>query len=141
MSDHAVEPRAITRRETTGSILLWFGLLGAPLAWFAQVVFAPDLAEIICYPGARASGLGRVYGMPINDLLLLGNTALTLIAAAGLFCSWVCWRKLKTAGDNTSGRRASWMALAGIMVSPLFLLSIVVGYIPLLMLEPCVTAP
>ena len=138
---HVVEPRDITRRETTGSVLLWFGLLGAPLAWFTQVVVAPDLAEIICYPGAEASGRGEVYGIAVDDLLTGFNTVLTLVAVAGLVASLLCWRRLRSAVDATTGRRASWMAIAAIMVSVLFLVSIVVGYIPLLMLEPCVTVP
>lgn len=138
---HALEPHEITRRETSGSLLLWFGLLAPPLAWLAQVVVAPDLAEIICYPGAEASGRGEVFGIAVDDLLIAVNGFLTVIALAGLGASLRCWRRLRKTPDATPGRRGTWMALGGILVSALFGLSIVVGFIPLVMLEPCVVVP
>ena len=126
----------ITRAETTQSVLLWFGILGAPLAWTAQVIFAPDLAEILCYTGARQSGQGEVYGLPLRPVLTVFSAALALIAVAGIVVSFSCWRRTK-GRDATPGQRARWMALSGIFVSTLFLLAMVINFFPLGMLGAC----
>jgi hypothetical protein len=133
--------RETTTAETRQSFWLWFGVLAAPLAWFAQIVIAPDIAEIVCLPGAEGSGRGEVYGLALETFLLLMTGALTGIGVAALAASLRCLRTLKRAGDDTPARRATWMALAGVLVSALFLLSIAVGYIPLFFLESCVTSP
>jgi hypothetical protein len=127
----------VTTAETRQSLLLWFGILAAPLAWTAQVLVAPDLAEVLCYPGAAASGRGGVYGVPLEDFLLYFSVALAAVAAGGQAVSWRCWRRLRGSADPTPARRATWMALAGMLVSALFLIAIVVGSIPLFLLESC----
>jgi hypothetical protein len=132
-----VSAREVTRSETKGSWLLWFGVLAAPLAWTAQVIVAPDLAEILCYPGAAESGQGNVYGLTLETFLLVFNAALTAVAAAGIVASLRCRRALRSHRDHTPAQRATWMALAGLLVSTLFLIAIAVGFIPLFFLESC----
>jgi hypothetical protein len=134
-----VAVRETTRAEARHSFLLWFGVLAAPLAWFAQIVIAPDIAEIVCLPGAEGSGRGEVYGFAVETFVLTVTVASTVVGVAALAASVRCLRVLKRAGDDTPGRRATWMAFAGVLVSTLFVLSIAVGYIPLFFLESCVT--
>jgi hypothetical protein len=131
----------VTRAETRESLLLWFGILAAPLAWTAQILVAPDLAEILCYRGAAGSGHSRVYGLPLESVLFALNVALTAVAVAGVIVSFACWRRVRGAHDPTPAQRATWMALAGILVSALFLIAIVIGFIPLYFLESCTTSP
>jgi hypothetical protein len=131
----------VTRSETRESLLLWVGILAAPLAWTAQVIVAPDLAEILCYAGAAGSGRGVVYGMSLESFLLILTAVLAGVAVAGLVVSVRCRRELRARQDRTPARRATWMALAGILVSALFLIAIVVGFIPLYFLESCTTSP
>jgi hypothetical protein len=121
--------------------MLWFGVLAAPLAWLALIVIGPDVAEVVCLPGAEGSGRGQVYGLTIETFLLTLTAAFTIVAIAALAGSVRCLRVLRRAGDETPGRRATWMARAGVLVSGLLLLSIVVAFIPLYFLESCVTAP
>ena len=130
-----------TRAETRHSFMLWFGVLAAPLAWLALIVIGPDVAEVVCLPGAEGSGRGQVYGLTIETFLLTLTAAFTIVAIAALAGSVRCLRVLRRAGDETPGRRATWMARAGVLVSGLLLLSIVVAFIPLYFLESCVTAP
>lgn len=132
-----VDAKEVTRAETRQSLLLWFGILAAPLAWTAQVVIAPDLSEILCYPGAEGSGRGELYGIGLEPFLFTLTAAMTLVAIAGVAVSYSCRRRLSRSEDATTGRRASWMALAGILVSTLFLIAIVVGFFPMLFLESC----
>jgi hypothetical protein len=130
-----------TRAETRQSFWLLFGVLAAPLAWLAQIVIAPDVAEIVCLPGAEGTGRGEVYGLTLEAFLAILTAAFTVVGLAALAGSIRCLRVLRRAGDDTPGRRATWMAYAGVLVSALFLLSIVVGFIPLFFVESCVTAP
>jgi hypothetical protein len=121
--------------------MLWFGVLAAPLAWLALIVIGPDVAEIVCLPGAEGSGRGEVYGLTIETFLLMLTAAFTVVAVTALAGSVRCLRVIRRGGDDTPGRRATWMAQAGVLVSALLLLSIAVGFIPLFFLESCVTAP
>jgi hypothetical protein len=133
----ALSAKDVTRAETRQSLLLWFGVLAAPLAWTAQVIIAPDLAEILCYPGAAGSGRGNVWGIGL-EVFLVGVTAVaTAVAALGVAVSVACWRRLLASDDATPARRATWMALSGILVSALFLIAIMVGFIPMVFLESC----
>jgi len=50
--------------------------------------------------------------------------------------SYHCWRRLHDQ-DPTTGRRASWLAIAGMMSSGLFFLMIAASYLPLVFLAPC----
>lgn len=130
-----------TRAETRQSFMLWFGVLAAPLAWLAQIFIAPDVAEIVCLSGAEGTGRGEIYGFALETFLLALTAAFTLVGLLAVVGSIRCLRLLGRAGDDTPGRRATWMAYAGILVSTLFLLSIAVGFIPLFFLESCVTSP
>jgi hypothetical protein len=130
-----------TRAETRHSFWLLFGVLAAPLAWLAQIFIAPDVAEIVCLPGAEGTGRGQIYGFALETFVLALIAISTVVGVAGVAASLRCLRALRRAGDDTAGRRATWMAYAGVLVSALFLLSSAVGFIPLFFLESCVTAP
>jgi hypothetical protein len=133
----SVQSEEVTRRETTQSVLLWLGILAAPLAWTTLVLIAPDIAEITCYDGARGSGRGRVWGIELETFLFALVILLTVVALAGGVVSLLCWLRLRRQDDSTPARRASWMALAGVLVSALFAISTVIGLIPLAFLESC----
>ena len=136
MSDEA-DVRASTRAETRQSLLLWFGIFAAPLAWTVQIFVAPDLNEVLCLPGADGSGRGTVFGMDVEIFLVGLSAAAALIAVLGGVSAYSCLRRLRSGGDETPGARASWMASAGVFVSLLFLLAIVVGFVPMIFLEAC----
>jgi hypothetical protein len=104
-------------------------------------MIAPDVSEIVCYPGAEGSGRGTIYGFALETFLLALNSALALVALIGIVLSYRCWRVLRSSRDDTPAQRATWMALAGILVSSLFFIAIVVGFIPLYFLESCTTSP
>jgi len=131
----------ITRAETKQSLLLWFGVLGAPLAWTAQLMIAPDVAEIICYPGASRSGAGEVWGWQLESALIGLSAAMLLVAVAALVVAIGCTRTYRRASDPTPGSRAKWMAYAGVIVSSLFLIGILFGSIPPFMLQACRVTP
>jgi len=136
-----VTAERVTRAETKGSLLLWFGILAGPLAWTTQVIVAPDLAEVLCYSGAEGSGRGEIYGLDIQVFIVALTALLTAVCLAGLLVAIRCSRTLRAADDPTTAGRATWMARAGILVSALFALATVIGFIPVWFLESCTTAP
>lgn len=129
--------KEITRAETRQSLLLWFGILAAPLAWTLQLVIAPDLNEILCYPGAARSGRAEIYGLGIELFLVVLTAVLTVVGVVGGIAAYFCWRRLRASNDTTPASRASWMAFAGMLVSVLFVLALVVGFLPMVFLGPC----
>ena len=133
--------RAATGAETRGSLLLWFGILAGPLAWTLQVLVAPDLNEVLCLPGARGSGRGEVWGMDVESFLLGVSAGAAVLASLGGVASFSCLRRLGARPDGTPGGRATWMARAGLFVSGLFLLAVVVGFLPFAFLESCEVSP
>ncbi len=139
--DEVAPAEAVTRSETSHSILLWFGILGAPVAWTIETLVAPDLAEVLCYSGAQASGRGDIYGVNVEVFLAALTGVLTLMCVAAGVVAARCLVSLHAAGDVTTSRRATWMARAGVMVSILFGLATVIGFIPLHLLETCTTSP
>jgi hypothetical protein len=70
-------------------------------------------------------------------LVLTGALALAL-STAGLVTAWTAWRR--GGGRATVGaapERTRFMALTGIGTSALFILVVVAGMLPLLLLAPC----
>jgi hypothetical protein len=130
-----------TKAETKQSILLWFGILAAPAAWTLQVLLAPDLAEVLCYEAAAGSGRGEIYGLGMEPFLVVLTGLMAVVALLGVIVSLSCRRKLRRTSDPAAGGRAGWMALAGILVSVLFFVAIVVGFFPMIFLESCVVSP
>ena len=135
-SAHADE---ISRAETVGSWRLWFGVLGAPLAWLTQLVVAYSLEEWFgCSPSATDAG--EVLGVGVRSLALVITAATAAVAVAAGAAAISCLRR---AGPDENGvqKRVRWMAVAGIMNSVLYLLFILVGTAPPLILDVCETSP
>jgi hypothetical protein len=124
-------------RGGAGSAALWFGVLGGPAAWSLQVILGYGAEEIACSPGSRSQELA---GIRIESFIFLVGVVLTLVTLAALLVSIRCF-SVHRAGDPTTGDRAKWMGIAGIMVSVLFLIAIANGFAPLLFLEECVFTP
>lgn len=125
---------SVTAAETRGSLALWFGVLGAPLAWAAQLVVNYALEDpLTCAPGAATPGV--LLGMDIERWLAMITAALVAVAFAALVVSIRCYRRLRD--DATIGGRARWMAFAGIVNSSIFLLPIALGFASPLLLDSC----
>ena len=70
-------------------------------------------------------------------MALLAAAALALaLSTAGLAAAWQGWRHFGRAGAPTT-RRARAVPLAAIGTSALFVLVVVAGMLPLLLLAPC----
>jgi hypothetical protein len=130
----------VTKRESRGSWLLWFGLLAPPLAWTTELLVNYSLEEwFACAPATQDRG--NVLGMSVDALALLVTTVLAVISFSGLLVASACYRKTARSSHDDVGRRARWMALAGILNGILYTIIIVASYAVPLILETCRTTP
>ena len=126
-----------TRRDPRGDrgalALAWFGILGPPAAWAAQLLLSDAFAEVGCEAGGFSS-ISLV-------LIAITVTALAIAVAAGTV-SFVRLRRERSSDDEpTRVERVRFMALCGCLSSALFVVLIVLGgIVPHLLLSTC-TSP
>jgi hypothetical protein len=127
----------VSKRGGRGSAALWFAVFAGPAAWSLQVLIGYNAEEIACSSGSQTEELA---GVGIETLIIAVQIALTAITLAALIVSF---RYLRSYGrrDPTTGARATWMALAGVMVSVLFLVVLVSGFAPMWFLTTCAPTP
>jgi hypothetical protein len=140
---------------------LWFGVLAAPILWAVQLGINYQWEEFFaCSPSVTHRGV--VLGIDVRSWVLIVNVVVTAGALAALATSIRCWRRtsvvpvvgVSTAAGGSRRRgqgdtpcppgehrrdTAHWMALAGIANSVLFLLMIVAGFGPAVILKTCQT--
>jgi hypothetical protein len=139
MSAHDSAAEAISRAEGRGSAALWFGVLAAPIAWVLHMVIGYSLEEwFACSPSSITSG--EVLGLGVRSVAVLITVVFGAIAVVALLVSWRCFRRVPADDAETSGR-ARWMAIVGLMNSGLYLLIILGGIGPALLLEVCEVSP
>ncbi|HYZ91049.1 MAG TPA: hypothetical protein VFA34_01495 [Actinomycetota bacterium] len=124
----------ISAAEGRGTIALWFGILGAPVAWATQFTANYLLEEwLTCAPASSTPG--SLWGIGIERWVVAITTALLVVAIASLLVSLSCYRRLTD--DTTVGGRARWMAIAGVINSAIFIVPITMSYASPLILSAC----
>jgi hypothetical protein len=136
----AVHPAPAVRAVTPAA--LWFGLFGAPVVWSLQLLASYALVAHGCYPDAEPMTMPVVPGL---RTLVLGTGAVAL--AVALLAGGSAWRSWRATGHEHEGGhegpleagegRMRFMALAGMLLSAVFVLGIVMNVVPLLFLRPC----
>ena len=131
----------ITAAETKGSWTLWFAVLGSPLAWAGALAVNYSLGEVFaCSPSAQQQG--KILGFSVHTVAIVVTSATALVAAASGLVAFSCWRRLRPAGTGDERLdRARWMAFAGMIEVVLFLLAIVLGFVPPFLIQACETTP
>jgi hypothetical protein len=133
--------KAITREESRGSVALWFGLLGSPLAWAGHLVANYSLEEWFACSGSSTTP-GQILGLSVSTVSVLINSAMVAVALASGLVALRCWRRLRARQDGDERTdRARWMAFAGAVQGGLYLGIILLGYLPALTLGACQTTP
>jgi hypothetical protein len=125
--------------------MLWFGLLGGPVAWAAQLLVDYPFAAHFCFPDAAP----RI--VPTIDSLRFIIALVSLLAIiVGVLALVTAMRSWRIAGGRFGDERAEltesappagrvrFMALGGILVSSLTLLGILLHSGFILLLAPCV---
>ena len=134
MGTTAVHARSGSVTEP-GRLALWFAVLGAPLAWAGQLAVNYTLEDVLaCAPATRPPGV--LLGMDVRSWLIISSTGFAVVALCSLLVAVLSWRRLRER-DESTGRRALWMANAGIVNSAIFLIPIVLGLASPIVLDVC----
>lgn len=123
---------------------LWFGLVGAPIAWSINEVVATALVSHNCYPAEFP--LSAPLTGALSGLVAAVTLAAIIVAVAALVTALRSWRMMRaqTGSDRSwpvaaapPGGRSRFMALAGTAVSTLFLGGIVLQAVSIALVHPC----
>jgi hypothetical protein len=113
-----------------GPFALWFGVVGAPLAWALQQLVTPPIFAHGCYP----------HDVPISEPIWSNAAAVaTTIELVALFAcvaaGLISWRNWQRAGAEKAGSahhlleggdgRTRFMSMVGMISSGLFLLAVI----------------
>lgn len=121
-------------RAHRGLVLQWFTTLAGPSLWATQFIVAYNITDTGACAPAGSQYLANGGFRPVVAASSVLAAAVTLVA---LVASYRCWKRLH-GDDPTSGERASWLAMAGIMSNGLFLLMIVGMLVPLAFFSQCI---
>jgi hypothetical protein len=121
---------------------LWFGLFGAPAVWSLQLLASYALVAHGCYPDAEPMTIPVVPGL--RTLVLAAGAAALAVALLAGGRAWQSWRAMRHEHQDEheglleiSAGRTRFMALAGMLLSAVFVLGIVMNIVPVLLLRPC----
>ena len=114
------------------SSLMWFGLLGAPFAWAAHHVVGISLIEAACNPPSPQ------WGVPVDGWTVATTTVAAIVAALSVAAAFMAYRATRDAGTVIPESRVRFLAIVGIVVSPLFLSIVLMSGITVVAFPECV---
>jgi len=114
---------------------VWYGVLAGPSVWWMQLLLDYGLDEaVVCAPGNRTRGL--FFTTVIGTVIQIVNAVATVLTVLAFAVSYRCYRRLR-GGDSTNANRARWMAIAGMFDSALFLMLVVMKFVPAFFFHSC----
>lgn len=126
--------------EARRRVRLWYDIVGAPVVWALQAALLWFVESRACADGTRAwgplgaGGVNAVFGVV---------TALAFAAAAYAFAgSWRAWQATDAAPQLTAvdGHGVhEYLAVAGVLISGVFLLAILWTGLPIVLVSACET--
>jgi hypothetical protein len=112
--------------------LVWFGLLGAPLAWTVQHVTGFGLTQAAC----RRTGIDP--GVQVDGTTLITTGLAALIAIAAGVTALMIFRRVDAEPSGPPpGSRVKFLAILGMTIAPLFLAIILMSGIASAVLPDC----
>ncbi len=111
-------------RPVINTVLLWYGVLGAPVVWLARISAASALVPYAC-------ATGRAWTIHVTTLV-----ALALSGAAGAI-AWRGWRRWERDDGARLGTRSHLVAVSGVLLSGVFVIVIVLEGLAALYMDPC----
>jgi hypothetical protein len=129
--------------QAVGRLPLLFGFLGGPIFWSLHLLIMQVLVASACSTGSQGFyhfTIGGVAGWEI--ILLLVTFLLILLTLAAGLTAFRAWRRSHVGLGVTGAAggalgRSGWLALAGVLLSTLFLLGIVAAGVPIFWLSGC----
>lgn len=113
--------------QTSSQLLLWTGVLLAPIVWATQMEINYTLVPYACMTGHRVA-------------LYLVTLVALILAAMGGFISWRNWQEAGREWPSDAGdarTRSRFMGVLGLLSSAIFFLVILAQGIPDFILHPC----
>jgi hypothetical protein len=122
-------------------IRVFYGLVGAPLAWIIQICASEALAAQVCYPADHPLDAPRLSSLQT----WIGAVSVVCIAVAigGVITAWRSWMGLRNGQatnnlvDHSPGRPAHFLALVGVIASSIFLVGSLLTALAVLIVSPC----
>jgi hypothetical protein len=119
------------------SLPLWFGLLAPPLAWGAHLILGDGIFELGC---SRGFSQKAIFGIDLTTWAIVETAAMGVITIVAGLLSYRAWQRLRSENNGTAHGRATAMAIMGMASSLLYLLIILFGLVPSLLLQSCETS-
>jgi hypothetical protein len=119
------------RFKPSTSAHMWFGLLGAPLAWTVQHVVGFGLTQAEC------NAAGRLWPVPVDPGTLAVTIAATVVALLAGAAAVAAFLATRDAGTELPGARMHFLATVGIVVTPIFVAIVLMSGISVLTLPEC----
>ncbi len=130
------------QRERVSLIALLFGVAIAPLAWSLQLQLGYGFASHACYP--QDAPLPAPIWQSLRPSLMALSAIAIVLGISGVIVSWRCWNRtrrekpgsgeaLLSAGDG----RTRFLAMSGVLVSALFVVTVVFETIVLALAPLC----
>ena len=121
--------RGVHRRETSGRelLVLWTGVVGAPLVFLTHLLIAYALVPVDCRMGASLISHGA-------------SVVAILLAAGGGALSLRIWRRDGSEWPDTSASilsRDRFLASVGCLLSALTVVALIAQWIPVFFIAPC----
>ena len=112
---------------------MWIGLFAAPVAWAGTHVVGWGVSEANC------EVVGRQWGIAFDTWEIVMLALAVLLAVAGIAGSVLSYRDVKgTDNDATPPEGRIWiLSIAGMVLSPLLLMIILLTHIGALLLSSC----
>lgn len=142
--DHEGMPgHAAPRRHLIPLRVLWFGLFGAPAVWAVQLVTDYALTSHFCYPNDTPLASPTFAGVRVVALVV--SAVCLAVSVAALFTALHSWRATRHGHEGEHRHvaevgegRARFMAIAGLLVSGIFIYGVLMNALPLVTLPICI---
>ena len=130
-------PSSATRAPGISLKTLAFGLFAGPVMWSIQELVSYPLAAQSCYPGSVP--LREPLISSVGLLVALTTLIALVVTVAALLVALRNWRAAGSIAEREAPdeNRTRFLSLAGVLVSALFILAIVLNGVPVLLLSPC----
>lgn len=115
-----------------GPVLLWFGVLGGPVAWAFHLMAAWLLVELGC-----AHGTDTVGGVGLRVVTAVAVAVPGLVALAALLVALTAVRRLPSDEPDRRTARAHFMSVVGAGMDALSLAMIIFGGAAVATLTEC----
>ena len=129
------------KRHHISPYQMTIALMGAPLAWFAQISLCQAIASNACYP--HQTPLAEPRWPSLHYMIALVSAACLVGSIISLIVAYRAWRKVRDEKAHTGEvvevgeGRTRFLAVFGIMISLIFFCAILFTELAQLLVSPC----